>query len=141
MGLDKQEEELKKKIEKLGLKRIIRHLRFKQILGRCPDIDVKLGKKKKYKNVRAITVSSLVEDESLTYQDISSLEDSKEMYEKLVKRGISFDYSSEVDVISKGLAICKKPDHFNKQLGRVIATGRALKRIETKRMTEILLKF
>ncbi len=119
MSLKKQEEKLMKKIEEKGLERRIRHLRPVKEVGTPVDVEIE---EKKYKNTRAITLIFLVTDDynSPHPPDVSDDEDINYYLNRLKKDKMH-------DIKSLGYAICSVEDQFNKQLGRIIATGRALK--------------
>jgi len=70
------------------------------------------------------------------YDDPTMVEVNNEQYEDTIAvtcvKIIPESWDEELDgppVITKGYAVCSKGDQFNKQLGRVIATGRAWKKL------------
>lgn len=125
MTLKEQEKKLMKKVNDNNLVRIVRHFRIKEEFGECLAVVLEDDV---YKNTKAITIVALLEedhsDTSRTHiYDISDDADIN-MFIRDMKNG-SFD-----DVKGFGYAICSGQDNFNKTLGRLIATGRALKQLE-----------
>lgn len=122
MSLKEQEKSMMNEIENEGLERYIRHLRFEKELGESLDVEIN---GKVYENTSDLTISILI-DSGMEYEDKKKLVDSLNQDVKEGKNMTMFK-SSDYDVESTGVAICDKRDTFNKRLGRVIATGRALK--------------
>ncbi|KXB06104.1 hypothetical protein AKJ51_04205 [candidate division MSBL1 archaeon SCGC-AAA382A20] len=113
MSLKKQEQKLLKKIEELGLVREIKHIRHK-------PCTVTYGSRS-CKNVQAETIAYLVNPNKNDNQ-FRKILDAYGCGVKVIK------YKHLIE--SWGFSVCHKNDQFNKRLGRVIATGRALKKYE-----------
>jgi len=118
MSLEKNEKDMLKIIDENDLKRKIRHVRIKKEHDKFYDIKIN---DKTYKNTRALTIVAIGRKEkSIT---ISSIKGNSDI-EWLFKKGLLYN------IKSLGIAICSKKDQFHRKLGRVIATGRALKRMD-----------
>lgn len=130
MGLDKQEDELLEKLEEKGLERRIRHIQFDE--PRDIEYDGK-----EYRNTMGITAVMLVDgnineqimnefiDLPNTPEYVSSLGNFMMSFKSCGNGKINEDESGSKGF---GIAICSaREPEYHKQLGRIIATGRAMK--------------
>lgn len=116
MSLEKDEEDLKKVMEENNLEWCIRHLRY---FDKFVDVEIQ---GRKYTGIRAITVVAIVDSGT----------DSHSMEELIDVDDVNFVLEAREDVDwlhEVGIAMCSKEDEFHTQKGRMIAGGRALKKM------------
>lgn len=115
MSLEKDEKELKEKIESQNLERKIRHIRFDEPTSVTID-------GRTYSETEAVTVVMLIEDDGNNDRVLEKFYDVDGQNVGVLTLDI---WRNKMKGL--GIAVCSADDQFHRQRGRVIGTGRAWK--------------
>lgn len=118
MCLKDQERELLEKIESKGYERLVRHLRFDE------PKNVEIGMGEPISDTIAVTFVVIYRESSVTDGFVKDFTNTQS-----VSDVNDFAHRNHLGEGIIDVAVCSSEDTFNKTLGRVIATGRAVKQL------------